>query len=193
MYTCSNEPTWSSRPFARYFTGRIILDRLANRYKPGYWPPFEMGTYPISRSSGTPCFPSVFHIRRLDASCAHTAAGAQPMRRPSSCTHRLRRPSTEGANACVMPCVVSNAGRCATASGAVTIRHVRERWLRRPHGEPSGVCTGQRKPKNMVINSHKGIKWASYLPHASGRSFRTVVVLSSAKKAPRCIERKWLI
>ena len=34
----------------------------------------------------------------------------------------------------------------ATARGAVTIRHVRERWLRRPQGEPSGVCTGQRKP-----------------------------------------------
>lgn len=30
-------------------------------------------------------------------------------------------------------------------------------------------------------------------PHASGRSFRTVVVLSSAKNAPRWIHLKWLM
>ena len=30
-------------------------------------------------------------------------------------------------------------------------------------------------------------------PHASGSSFRTVVVLSSAKKAPLCMQRKWLM
>ena len=31
------------------------------------------------------------------------------------------------------------------------------------------------------------------VPQASGRSLRTVVVFSSAKKAPRWIERKWLM
>ena len=30
-------------------------------------------------------------------------------------------------------------------------------------------------------------------PHDSGKSFRTVVVFKSAKKAPRCIHLKWLI
>jgi hypothetical protein len=30
-------------------------------------------------------------------------------------------------------------------------------------------------------------------PHASGNNFRTVVVLSSAKNAPRCMHLKWLI
>lgn len=34
----------------------------------------------------------------------------------------------------------------ATARGVVMIRHVRDKWLRRPHGEPSGVCTGHRNP-----------------------------------------------
>ena len=45
----------------------------------------------------------------------------------------------------------------------VTMRHMAEKWFRRPQGEPSGVCTGHRKP------------------HASGISLRTVVVRSSAK------------
>ena len=37
------------------------------------------------------------------------------------------------------------------------------KWFSRPHGEPSGVCTGHRKP------------------HDSGSSFRTVVVRIWAK------------
>lgn len=47
------------------------------------------------------------------------------------------------------------------------------KWLSRPQGEPSGVCTGQRKPQD------------------SGSSLRTVVVRSSAKYAPRWMDRKW--
>lgn len=55
--------------------------------------------------------------------------------------------ATEGAKILVIPWEVRRAGMCATARGAVTMRHVRERWLRRPHGDPSGVCTGHRKPR----------------------------------------------
>jgi hypothetical protein len=39
-------------------------------------------------------------------------------------------------------------------------------WFRRPHGAPSGVCTGQIKPQ------------------ASGKSFLTVVVFISVKYWP---------
>lgn len=48
-----------------------------------------------------------------------------------------------------------------------------ERWLSRPQGAPSGVCTGPKKPQ------------------ASGNSLRTDVVRICAKKAPRCTHRKW--
>lgn len=55
----------------------------------------------------------------------------------------------------------------------VTRRHMAEKWLSRPQGEPSGVCTGHKKPQ------------------ASGISLRTVVVRSSAKYAPLWTDRKW--
>lgn len=41
--------------------------------------------------------------------------------------------------------------------------HPSEIWLSNPHGAPSGVCTGQTNP------------------HASGKSFLTVVVFCSEK------------
>ena len=47
-------------------------------------------------------------------------------------------------------------GRATTWQAAV-------KWLRRPQGDPSGVCTGHRKPQD------------------SGSSLRTVVVRSWAK------------
>ena len=53
-----------------------------------------------------------------------------------------------------------------------TTEQLRERWLSSPQGEPSGVCTGHKKP------------------HESGSSLRTVVVRSWVKKAPRWMERK---
>ena len=56
--------------------------------------------------------------------------------------------------------------------GGIDTRHAAARCMRRPHGDPSGVCTGHRNPQ------------------LSGKSLRTVVVLSSAKYAPRCTERK---
>lgn len=61
------------------------------------------------------------------------------MMRPSNCMQRFLRPSTEGANACVIPWAARRAGIWATARSEVTIRHVRERWLRSPQGDPSGV------------------------------------------------------
>ena len=47
------------------------------------------------------------------------------------------------------------------------------KWLRRPHGPPSGVWTGQRNPQ------------------FSGKSFLTVVVFISAKNWPLCTDLKW--
>ena len=51
--------------------------------------------------------------------------------------------------------------------------HDRVIWFSRPQGEPSGVCTGQMKP------------------HASGRSFLTVVVFISVKYCPLWMDLKW--
>ena len=51
----------------------------------------------------------------------------------------------------------------ASAGRSVTMRQSAVKWLRRPQGEPSGVCTGHKKPQD------------------SGSSLRTVVVRSSAK------------
>ncbi len=46
-------------------------------------------------------------------------------------------------------------------------------WFNKPHGPPSGVCTGQRKPQH------------------SGNNFLTVVVFIYAKYAPLWIDLKW--
>ena len=51
--------------------------------------------------------------------------------------------------------------------------HDKVMWFKRPHGAPSGVCTGQVKPQ------------------ASGNNFLTVVVFISVKYWPLWIERKW--
>jgi len=59
-----------------------------------------------------------------------------------------------------------------SAAGAATTRQADVMWFSRPQGEPSGVCTGHRKPQD------------------SGSSLRTVVVRSCAKYAPRCTDRK---
>jgi hypothetical protein len=53
MYTCSKGPTLSLPPVSMCSTGRIMRAGVEKRYKPGYCPPREMGTKPISRSRGT--------------------------------------------------------------------------------------------------------------------------------------------
>jgi len=60
----------------------------------------------------------------------------------------------------------------ASPGGAVATRQAAVRCSSRPHGEPSGVCTGHMKPQE------------------SGSSLRTAVVRSSAKYAPRWMQRK---
>lgn len=45
-------------------------------------------------------------------------------------------------------------------------------WFKRPHGAPSGVCTGHKNPQLY------------------GSNFLTVVVFIYAKYAPLCIDRK---
>jgi len=52
---------------------------------------------------------------------------------------------------------------CGSAGPSVMMEQAAVKWLSRPQGEPSGVCTGHRKPQ------------------LSGSSLRTVVVRSSAK------------
>lgn len=76
--------------------------------------------------------------------------------RPIICSARTMLPSTSS----------SGDGSSATTEQEVV------RWLSRPQGDPSGVCTGHMNP------------------HDSGRSFLTAVVRSSAKYAPRWIDRK---
>lgn len=149
IYTCSNEPIWSSRLFAKYFTGRIILARVEKRYRPGYCPPRDGGTIPISRSRGTLWRPSVFHIRRFFASCLASDGGAHPITLPSNWTQRFSRPFISHAKDCVMPWDTSSCGMWETVRGDVTMRHVLLKWFSRPQGEPSGVWTGQRNPKTM--------------------------------------------
>lgn len=73
----------------------------------------------------------------------------------------------------VLPKPQSKAGTDAVYTNFVTTSHVAVRWFSSPHGAPSGVCTGQRKPQD------------------SGSSLRTVVVLILAKSAPLCTQRKW--
>jgi len=59
-----------------------------------------------------------------------------------------------------------------SASGWVNGLHGIVIWFSKPHGPPSGVCTGHTNP------------------HCSGNNLRTVVVFISAKNAPRCTDRK---
>jgi hypothetical protein len=158
MYTCSKEPMRSSFPLKTYLTGRIMRERDAKRNKPGYCPPSDGGTRPISRSKGISWIPSVFHIRRLIARPFATDGVAHPMMRPSNCTHIFWLPFTEGAIGSVIPWATSKVGMRDTARGEVTMRHVRDRWLSRPHGDPSGVWTGHRKPGNASVKCRKPIR-----------------------------------
>jgi hypothetical protein len=54
-------------------------------------------------------------------------------------------------------------------------------------------CVDRAQETCEDFNERKSSSSGTTLPHASGSNFRTVVVLSSAKKAPRWIHRKWLI
>lgn len=66
----------------------------------------------------------------------------------------------------------SRAGREMVDSVCDTISQLAVMWFMSPHGSPSGVWTGHRKPQD------------------SGSSLRTVVVLILAKAAPLCTQRK---
>lgn len=103
IYTCSKGPIWSSLPLRMYLTGRIIRERDAKRNRPGYCPPSDGGTKPISKSKGTSLIPSVFHMRRLVARLFASEGVAHPMTRPSSCTQIFLLPITEGAKGSVIP------------------------------------------------------------------------------------------
>eukprot|EP00968_Pinguiococcus_pyrenoidosus_P019711 scaffold2177_cov272-Pinguiococcus_pyrenoidosus.AAC.4 len=64
------------------------------------------------------------------------------------------------------------AGAEASSVGHESTTAVAAMWFSKPHGVPSGVCTGHRKP------------------HDSGSSLRTVVVFIVVKNCPRCTLRK---
>src|SRR5688572_4673057 len=89
-----------------------------------------------------------------------------PKTRPSSCTTTLA--SREADDLPDTPNCATSLGIPETSTVCVAILHLCARWLSNPHGLPSGVWTGHRNPQ------------------LSGNSFRTVVVLSWAKKAPLC-------
>ncbi len=78
-----------------------------------------------------------------------------------------RRPGARARAMAMAACTLS-----ASPGGAVTTRQAAVRCSSRPQGEPSGVCTGHMKPQE------------------SGSSLRTAVVRSSAKYAPRWMQRK---
>lgn len=44
------------------------------------------------------------------------------------------------------------------------MRQVRERWFKRPQGEPSGVCTGQRKPEKRMYRQYS-VMWSRRSVH----------------------------
>lgn len=66
----------------------------------------------------------------------------------------------------------SREGKDVVGKVCATISQLAVMWFMSPHGSPSGVWTGHRKPQD------------------SGSSLRTEVVLILAKAAPLCTQRK---
>mmetsp|Transcript_70617 Transcript_70617/g.216407 ORF Transcript_70617/g.216407 Transcript_70617/m.216407 type:complete len:239 (-) Transcript_70617:1206-1922(-) len=136
-----------------------------------------------SKSAGTPRAPPAPSLasRSARSACPRSAASREPTGRPSRRIQRCLPPAGTPAKTCPLgsqmmaPMLLRTWAMAAPAPSSgrrVTMRHFAERWFKRPHGEPSGVCTGQRNPQ------------------VSGSNFRTVVVFISAKYCPRWIAAK---
>ncbi len=120
-----------------------------------------------------PWSPSTFQCLKVSAILFDSLGEHQPRIFPSNMMTTLSLVAAEDAS--VAPSSATRRGTFDVSIPWVMSLHLCAKWFRRPQGEPSGVCTGHRNPQD------------------SGRSFRTVVVLSCAKKLPRCTMRKWLI
>ena len=90
--------------------------------------------------------PSVFSVLSFAANSLALSASTSPMRRPSSSTGRWVESDGHGPPRGIIPREVRSRGRWVVLGVAVVTQQAAARWLSRPHGAPSGVCTGQRKP-----------------------------------------------
>lgn len=129
--------------------------------------------------------PSVLSVRSLAANSLAVSASTSPTRRPSSTTGRNVEPDTEGHGLPrgVIPREVKSRGRCVVLGVVVVTRQAAARWFNRPHGAPSGVWTGHRKPRMSVENyvntctSHGS--HMIYTVHVLGRGELTLILISS--------------
>src|ERR1700709_2781163 len=87
MYGCSNGPTQSFFPRARYLTGRIILAGCDDMKMPGYCPPLVSGINPISSSTGILCSPPTFQYLNVSARVFACLGVQYPKILPSSWMH----------------------------------------------------------------------------------------------------------
>mmetsp|Transcript_2477 Transcript_2477/g.7413 ORF Transcript_2477/g.7413 Transcript_2477/m.7413 type:complete len:239 (-) Transcript_2477:528-1244(-) len=180
--SCSKGPMYSTLPVAKLRTGRTSRPGPRKRKRPGKSRPARRVTQAISSSGCTPRVPSTLHCRRTASRCFSRPGSTWPRGQPSSttqtCLPRTKRRSGQLRLLGSMSSTPRPASSRTTASEAsggaplTTARAVPARWFSRPQGEPSGVCTGQRKPQ------------------VSGRSLRTVVVFICAKYCPRCTAAK---
>ena len=109
-----------------------------------------------------------------------------------------------------MPSSTNKLGSAWVLGRPMAPSHLTARWLSRPQGAPSGVCTGHKKPEcqqksgeaRYCRSAAQGSRTvekkisetlflsSSYIPKPSGSNLRTDVVFISEKKAPRWTERK---
>jgi hypothetical protein len=121
--------------------------------------------------------------------------------RPHCMIMRQQHALLTAATAC---CVVSG-----SSGASVMTRQGTVRWFSRPQGDPSGVCTGHMNPQDSgssfrtagVQKQRQVSSRQSWQSRKAGHSQKAVnlnscapvVVRSSAKYAPRCTDRKWLM
>mmetsp|Transcript_1404 Transcript_1404/g.4174 ORF Transcript_1404/g.4174 Transcript_1404/m.4174 type:complete len:227 (+) Transcript_1404:1646-2326(+) len=176
-WICSNAPTNSTcgplRPRS-HFTGLINLAGDVNMYRPGYSPPDLRGTNEISETAGRAGqLGSSLNARRRSAmTSAERPSSTWPTTLPSAMMGPMvpmrgspMKLSVDAGNAPSSATSDSIASPSAAVSSETKADAVK--WFNRPHGAPSGVCTGHMKPQ------------------ASGRSFLTEVVFTSLKNWPR--------
>mmetsp|Transcript_4662 Transcript_4662/g.13608 ORF Transcript_4662/g.13608 Transcript_4662/m.13608 type:complete len:279 (-) Transcript_4662:1789-2625(-) len=184
MKSCSRGPIHSTCWVSRLRTGRVSRPGARKRNRPGKSLPQCLPMLTISMLSGMPQSPATLCLRSALSAATRRALSMWPSGQPSRRTHRrlLEGPCEGAAHAepvgsqSSAPMLARTAATASAAPGVgrrTTARAELARWFSRPQGEPSGVCTGQRKP------------------HVSGSSLRTVVVFISAKYWPRCTDAKW--
>mmetsp|Transcript_23747 Transcript_23747/g.70492 ORF Transcript_23747/g.70492 Transcript_23747/m.70492 type:complete len:225 (+) Transcript_23747:1365-2039(+) len=190
MLFCSSVPISSTAPVATWRTGRTMRAACVKRKSPGKGPPCSGRMSASSRCIGTCSSPgrsessssgsaaellaiactAALMARRRATTMGADAERTLPTSRPSRVTGRYSGGGggvVAGAHG-TMPrdariCTSIASVSCGSSGPCVMILQAAAKWLRRPQGLPSGVCTGHMKPQD------------------SGSSLRTVVVRSSAK------------